>query len=453
MPNTGRFAAVIAALTAAVLFFAVSPVLASDRISGGDITLDEDYDDDVYLMGENVIINSTIDGDLLVLAQTLVLNGEVTGDLLFAGQALTINGPVGDDLRAGGMIVIVEDGATITDDVNAGTYSFEMRTGSSVGGDVYFGAGQVILHDVGGSVFGGSSAVHLTGTIEGDVQVGVSSGEDGLMMAPMMMEDPNMPEIAQVSPGLSFTQNAEIQGDLLYDSQQAAEIPDGAVAGSVSRQTASSMQGTDSEQPTRAPVPPIVRFVGTVIGSFIVLMVVGMMLQRFAPQFVAGVRETLRTKMLASFGAGFLAYVVFYVLLPILIVLFIAFIFLPLAGTGDRLRELLGLVGIGGFAAFNFVTGWIAPIIVALLIGGMIFRGRDGAPLNAAVPLAVGLVILVIALAIPFVGSFLLAMLIGMVGLGAMLLYLRARGRDESAFDPEKTHIERAGPMADKATV
>jgi hypothetical protein len=449
-----RFAVVIAVLIAAILFGAVSPVLASDRISGGDITVDEDYADDVYLTGENVIVNSTIDGDLIVLAQTLVLNGEVTGDLIFAGQALTINGSVGDDLRAAGMVLIVEDSAEVTDDANVAAYSFEMRKGSSIGGDMYFGAGQVIVNDVSGDVFGGASAVHLTGTIEGNVQVGVNGGEQGTMMAPMTMGDPNVPEISQVSPGLTLTQDAKINGDLFYDSERAAEIPDDAVAGSISRQTASTMQGPNGEtRPAATPIPPVVRFVGSVIGSFIMLMVVGLMLQRFAPDFMAGVSQTLRTKMLASFGAGFLAYLVFYVVLPILVLLFIAFVFLPLAGTGDRLRSLLGLIGIGGFAAFNFVTHWIAPIVVALLIGGALFRNRDAAPLNPAVPLAVGLTILVIILAIPFIGSFVLTLLIGMVGLGAMVLYLRGRGRDEPAFDPEKTQVERTGPAADRATV
>jgi hypothetical protein len=452
MPKIGRIV-VIAAVLIVATFFAISPAFASDRICCGDVTLDEDYDDDVYLTGENLIVNSTIDGDLIALGQTLVLNGEVTGDLMFLGQALTINGKVGDDLRAGGMVVIVEDQASIGDDVNIGVYSFEMRKGSSVGGDIYFGAGQMILHDVGGDVLGGASAVRLTGTIEGDVQVGVQSGEQAFMMSRMSMGDPNVPETAQVAPGLTFTNDAAINGNLVYDSQRAADIPDGAVAGSVSRQTASSMQGSGGYQSARASDMPVVNYIGTVIGSFIMLLVVGLLMQRFAPNFLAGIEETLRTKTLASLGAGILVYVLFWIILPIVAVLFIIFFILPLAGTGNRLQGLLGLLGLGGFVAFGFLTRWVSPIVVGLLLGGAFFRRRDAAAPKPAIPLAVGLFVLVVVMAIPFVGTFLITLLIGVVGLGAILLYLRARSGGEAAFDMEKTHIEHTGPMADRPAV
>src|SRR5512138_595306 len=84
---------------------ALAPAMAQGPQTGGDITVDQDSPDDLYLAGDHVTVNSTIDGDLLVVARTLTLNGTVKGDLLFAGQSLIVNGKVEDDARVAGMVL------------------------------------------------------------------------------------------------------------------------------------------------------------------------------------------------------------------------------------------------------------------------------------------------------------------------------------------------------------
>lgn len=153
---------------------------------------------------------------------------------------------------------------------------------------------------------------------------------------------------------------------------------------------------------------------------------------------------------------GVLAYIVVYVILPILAILFIALLVIPLAGVGDRLRGAFGLLGLGTWTGFRLVTRWIAPVIAALLVGGVLDRAlnKNREKPSTLVPLVLGLVVMAILLAIPIVGRWLLASLVGMFGLGAMILYLRSGGmRVDAAPVAPPAAVPASGPAADQPTV
>jgi hypothetical protein len=317
-----------------------------------------------------------------------------------------------------------------------------MQQGSTVGGDVYVGASQALLTDVAGSVMGGGNSLRVDGTIGGDVVAGISDGS--FAMTPgMLQSDSQMPVVSQIPQGLSFGAKAKVEGDLSYNSNSAVTVPQGVVGGSVSRSIESTV--TDSTETQQADaqkeLPPIARYLGYVLGSFIMLMVVGVVLNRIAPNFLTGTVETVRLRALASFGAGLLGYIVAYLLIPAAVGLAIVLIILPLAGTDERLIGFLTLLGLGTFTAFSFITNWIAPIVIALLLGGWIVRRfkRESAP-NIFLALAVGLAILTLLLAIPLFGRFLIGSVIGAIGLGAILIYAWPRRRPTSdPHDPNRT--------------
>lgn len=441
MKSSRLIAMCIAIMGTALLTF--RPAMASERITGGDFTVDEDVDDDLYISGQNVIVDATIDGDLIFIGKSLTLNGTVTGDLIFGGQWLQINGTVEDDLRAGGMNLIVGDEGSVGDDVNAGAYAFEMKSGSTVGGDVFVGGSQALVTEVAGSVFMGGGSLRIDGAVGGDVSAAVGNEEEGFSMNPAtFMNDPNIPVVSQLPMGLSFGSDAAVGGDLSYSENSAATVPQGVVEGQIRHSMSSAAVDPNAEAEAEAEtgpaISPFAKFIGYVLGSFIVLLVVGMLLQRLAPNLITGTLDTLRVRTAASFGTGLVAYILFYLIIPVIVVLIIALVILPLAAADLRLIGGLTLFGVSTIAIFTFFTNWVAPIAFALLMGGWLTRllSKEAVP-NPTASLALGLAVIVVFLAIPFFGRFLLASLMGIMGIGAMLLYLWPRR--PVMVDPAKT--------------
>ncbi len=419
-------------------------VLAAEPITGDNILIDEDVADDLYVAGQNITVNATIDGDLVAVGSSLTLNGTVTGDLLFAGQWLIINGEVQDDARIAGMTLVLEDGAVVGDDIIAAGYALEMRDGSSAGGNVYAGAAQIVLADVGGDVLTGSESIRINGQIAGSATVSVGSGDSVPMNPAAFMGDPSIPAISTIPGGLTFGSAGEVAGDLSYESSAPASIPGGAVAGEVSEQIIS----VSEEQAGSSGMPAGLRYAGYVLGSFVVLLGVGLIGQRVFPAFFEGSLQMLRSRPLPSLGIGLLGYSVVYVFLPLLVLLFLVFLFLPLAGAGSRLAGGLGLISVGTWTVFRLATRWIAPLIMAMLVGGFLYGLVASGEQKTGTfwPLAVGVLILSFLLGIPLIGRWALAGLVGMFGLGAMFLYLRSRSVPPAVAAPAAS-----GPAADVA--
>ncbi len=433
---------------------ATSSALAGEVYTDGSIVIDSDTQDDVYAAGETITVTSgtTIDGDLIAVGGTLTIEGTVTGDVLFAGQTFMLNGEVGDDLRFGGAVLIIESGASVGDDLNLGGYALEMQPGSRIGGDAFFGAYKALLGDIAGDVAGGGNGVRVAGEIGGDAELGVGDSSAPDTDPAIYMWGTDLPDTSDVPAGLTFSDGGSIAGDLTYQASRRSNIPDDAVAGSVTFEQDDSLTRDDARY--GAPFSgragrafdafSVMRFVGYVISSFLVMLLVGLVFQRFAPKFLNGTTETLRSRWLASLGVGLLGYIALVILVILVILLFLFFIIpLALTGTSGPITSALSLTTAVIATAFSLATGWLAPVLVALLVGDLIlrlFRSEKRSPIGT---LTLGLLILSPVLAIPFLGRFLLTWLVGASGLGAAILYLWPSGKSASATVPA------TGPDAD----
>lgn len=418
-----------AGLIIAVTLVGAAPVFAQSGTQSGDvIVIDQDSPDDLYLAGRDITVNAKVDGDLVVVGQTVVVNGMITGDVIFAGQSLVINGSVEDDLRAAGMIVKIGKGGSVGDDVNFAGYTFEMSDGTSLGGKFYGVGSMVTLADVAQDVSMTGNSLRVNGVVGGDVKASLGGG--GPAFDPATFMGPNaasLPDYTRIPEGLTFGGDGHIDGGLDYSADHEFNVLSDAVGGKVTftqearsdvTQRFSARQGDAARDLLGAAV----RTVGRAAVSFVLLLLIGLGLQRFAPNFLNRSVTALKTRLGASFGYGILGYAV---CLAIVIGLFVVFLLLliPLlvVGGAGPFAGLIGILGGGTLVGFWVLTDWVAPLVVALLIGGLVMQqiNREGqSPFWA---LLVGLIAVIALRAVPIAGA-LVGLAIGIVGLGAVIV-------------------------------
>lgn len=418
----------VAALVVALALVGAAPALASRTITGGDVVIDEDVDDDLYVTGQNVIVNATIDGDLIAFGQTVTINGTVTGDALVGAQVVELSGTVEDDARLGGMIVKLYDGATVGDDLNGAGWAVDMEPGSRVGGTMYAAGGQVRVADVAEDFGGGAEGVRIVGTVGGDVEASVGDGTTQSFFNPSMVtmgQDIELPSVPTLPSGLTFAEGGAVEGDLNYSSAAEQSIPAAAVGGAVGFTLEQPDQPDEAEAAGRSAV---VKFAGRFLGTGVMLLLVGLLVTAVAPAFLENTLSTIRERPLASLGVGAAGYVALIAILILLVVVGVL-LMIPLGAVGaaGRFTGLLLTAGTGTVLAFNVLVRWVAPIAVALLAGRAVFRlfgGERVAPVFW--PLLIGGFGVSLLLAIPVL-RLLGAFLIGAIGLGAAALVLWPR--------------------------
>jgi hypothetical protein len=350
------------------------------------------------------------------------------------------------------MILLLGEGASVGDDVNAGGMAIEMEPGSSVGGTVLFGAFQAVLSDIAGDVKGGAEGVQINGLIGGDVELGVGAGGEPPFSPLQFVQDPTLPEVSDVASGITFGDDGEIAGDLAYSATSEHRIPSGAVAGDVEftldvPEEVGGEEGPSGFSGTFAPLSGLRRF-GFFIGTFAMLLVLGVLFQRFAPDFLNGASETLQKRILPSLGAGCLGYIaVFFIVVLGIILAVVVGLALGAIGASRPISGALGLFVNTMFVAFRLVTWWLPPILVALPLGMLIYRQFDKEREGKFWSLAIGLVIMAMVVSLPFIG-WLARLLLSLFGFGAVILYLWPSKDEHETIEAQPL----TGPEADKTT-
>jgi cytoskeletal protein CcmA (bactofilin family) len=402
---------------------------------GGDrivIPAGQVIDDDLYVGANDFVLDGTIKGDLVVAARTVTINGTVEGDLWAAAQSVVINGIVMDDARVAGAVVTFGPEAQVKSDVLGAGYSVETQPGSQIGRDLVVGSYQTLMAgELGRNAYLSSNSVAIEGTVGGNVKARIGNNNNTNNNPVYYM--PNMPPVPYVPNGLTIGENAKISGDLNYVSSEPAIIPSGGVSGQV-QQT----QPVVPVQETRTVnvVPPVVTWFLDTLRQFVTLIVVGLILVWLVPVWIVKPAEKLQAKPWPSLGWGTIMLVIF----PFVILLLIGLVILLAVLTGAlTLGSLTGAVlGLGGsgimtlVVTFGLATTYLAKIVVSYLIGHFILTLIN--PEIAARPvwsLLLGIVILTILLAIPFLGWF-FSLVIAILGLGTLFLLWRDRSMPAS---------------------
>lgn len=402
---------------------------------GGDrvvIPASQVIDDDLYVGANDFVLDGTVKGDLLVAARTVTINGTVEGDLWAIAQSVVVNGIVLDDVRIAGAVLTLGPEAQVKSDTLGAGYSLETRPGSQIGRDLVVGSYQTLMAgDLGRNAYLSSNSVDIEGTVGGNVNAEIGHNNNTGNNPIYYM--PDMPPVPYVPNGLTIGENAKISGDLNYVSREPAIIPSGGVVGQV--------QQTQPVEPVQEPktvnvVPPAVNWFLNTIRQFVTLIVVGLILVWLVPAWIIKPAEKLQMQPWSSLGWGTVMLIIF----PFAVLLLIGVvILLAVLTVGLTLGSLTGAVlSLGGsgilslIVVFGLAITYLAKVVVSYLIGDFILKLIN--PEVASKPvlsLLLGIVILTILLAVPFLSWF-FSLVIAILGLGTLFLLWRDRSMPAS---------------------
>lgn len=424
-------------LSLLLLLLVATPVSAVTSLEGDTIVIeaDEVIDDDVFIGANRIEVNGTINGDLMFGANEIVINGDVNGNVFGGGALITVNGDIDGSMFTGGQLIKFGPESSVAGSVYGVGNSIEFASGSAVARSIYGSGFQILLNgQVGRDVNVGGSAVALNGTILGDANLNVASAEDVSDFDPEQMEEimrrfnPNMPDldIDYITPGVTIGDESSVGGDINYSSTNQFDFggfePEGSINVEVTADTArgSGLWGRITAR----------------LGEFIALAIIGSLLLWLWPQLPKTVGRTMRERFLPSAGWGALSSIVFMIAIPIAILLLILFTLLTgIISFGQLAGTVLSFGGLGLFAAmvaFGFIAFSVSKIAVSTLIGNELIN-RDGSG-NPYVALLVGLFIYQIIRAIPVLG-FVIAVIVGIAGVGACIIWLRNRNQQGQAME------------------
>lgn len=438
MNRTRKFLSVFVLVVLLALTFR-TPAHAFDGRGGDRVIIEagEVINDDLYVGAQEFVLDGTVNGDLIVFAQNVTINGKVDGDLMAAAQTVAVNGEVTGSIRMAGSILLVGEKASIGTDVVSAGYSLESEPGSTIGQDVVYAGGQVLLAgDVARNVQVGTGAFELRGNVGGDVNAEVGDADQGPSGPPPAMFMPQSPIAApNVRPGLRIDSSASVAGDLKHTQSKEVTIPGGVVSGKVTR-TAPTGDRTAPREETAAQ--KIAKWGLNFIRDSITLILIGLSLLWLFPFFIRGLSDQLQAKPLPSLGWGAVAWAAFFfVLLSIITVTIIGALLFGVLTLGQLTGTVIGLGSLTLFGlviGFVLVTTFVAKVVFGAALGKWIFKSANS-PLaeHRYWPMVVGVLITLAAIAllsfplIPGILGWLLNFAIVLLGLGALWLWGRER--------------------------
>lgn len=360
----------------------VEPTPVAQERSGADnedVTVRGTSKRTVFAGGRSVDLSAKAP-DAVAAGETVTLHGEVTDNFVGAGRLVTLKGPVGGDAILFGETLTVD--ADVAGDVYAMGETLVIPADTTVGGNLYFGGAKLSLEGtVSGDLLGGGADIDVSGTVGGDLKVDAAD--------------------------LHIGPEASIGGNVDYESPDKADInPSATVTGDVDWSKKVVEHDDDGGD---GFVVAMVSTIWWMLGS---LIIAGVLLLLF-PRAVTRPAEVLEEDGATSLGVGFA------VLLgvPVLAV-FLALFIIPIP---------LSLLAIAVWVPSLF----LAQFIAAYAVGGRVLEqsGNPATPLGA---MAVGVVILQVLGAIPWIGG-LVTLAATVLGLGALFLAARKAGQAASA--------------------
>lgn len=321
---------------------------------------------------------------------------DVAADLFYWGQSATLTGELLDNAFLGGAVVGLDAGATVGGDLFV--FASSTTIDGEVRGDVYAFTSSIRVSDSGvihGNLMVMSGNLQVDGAVRGHLLGGGGgsriTGEVGAV------------DIEAGS--LVVTETARVHGDLQYQSNEEAEIADGAeIGGQVLRNEDGPEAGAREHEHVEgfglwSALWTIWRYLSALLVGVVVLLVGGRIVRRPERRLAEGPA--------AGLGYGFVVAVVFPVACLLAVLLIVS---LPLG--------VLGLILFG-------VSLFLAYLVTAQYVGTWILERATGRVRPSEyVSLALGLAVLLVVSWIPYLG-FLIRLTAVVLGLGGIFLALR----------------------------
>jgi hypothetical protein len=341
----------------------------------------ETVDDTLLAIGETVDIDGDVNGDLLAFARHVTVRGNVSGDVISGAETVDIQGTVGGNVFGGARAVTLSQ-ARIRGNLYAGGREVSIAAGTEIMGNALAGGNSInVAGSVGVDLYGFAREVVIRGNVQRNVE---TRGSTVTVVAP-----------------------ARVGGNLTahVDDPAGVRVSQGTVIGNVDTQ----VDDRFARGPRHEPVNKYLTF------GFYASQVV-----RLGAAFVTGLLlfwllPGLQTLSIASAGAALRATgigLITAVTLPV--VAFIACI------------TVIG-IPIGILVALSWAIGlYFAKTLVAQIVGRLLFANREGVMPHFAATLFVGLVIVLIAVNLPWIG-WLVGLVATLLGLGLLVAYISDR--------------------------
>lgn len=314
-------------LAVAVFFFVTTiSVQAATFKAGEEYTLSEAarVDENLYLVGGNLLVSGLVDGDLVSGSGRLLVNGKVIDDVLAGGGQVDVLGSVSGDLRViGGQVVV---GGSVLGDVAVAGGSVNLAEGSVVGGDLIVAGGKV----------------KVNGLVEGQIRIYGGQVEIGGRLLSSVR--------ISASEKITVTKEAVISGDFVYSAPEKAVIDDGATISGKVTFNRSSMQRLGID---------VIAFFAEMAGLFIlvkflVVLTASLMIVIFFKKYSLRISRMVIKRFGVNFGVG----VVTLLVKPIIILLLLATIL------GSGLAILGGVVYV-----FSIL---LAKVMMGVVVGALL---------------------------------------------------------------------------------
>jgi hypothetical protein len=293
----------------------------------------------------------------------------------------------------------------------------------------------LLAGSVGEDVTAGGNGLEIRGRVGGDVKADVGSSEQAPPFNPMQFM-PNMPPLPQVPAGLTIGGGAEIQGNVEYTAPEEAAIPAQAARGRV-QYTRKIVEAT---RPEETPARRVGKWFLRNLRRLVALVVVGVLLAWLAPSWIRRPAGALAAQPWPSLGLGAATLFGFPVAMMVLIgVIVLLALLLGLLTLGNLVGSVvwLGIAIVIALAVlFGLVVTYLAKIVVGYWGGRLVLKSINPKwAANPIWPVLLGMLMIAILMAIPFVG-WLLGLIITLFGLGTLWLLSRKETAEvESAGD------------------
>ncbi|MFW6198466.1 MAG: bactofilin family protein [Acidobacteriota bacterium] len=325
---------------------------------------------------------------------------EIANDLFFWGRSGNITGTVGDNAFMGGQFISL-DGGRIDGDLFV--FASSVTIDGEVAGDVYAFVADLRLDpegSIGGNLICGCGSLRVDGTVHGRVH-----GDGGAAWI-----NGDVGSVQLQAGKLHVGETARIRGGLHYESNDEAEIADGAIIGGEIRRTTEE-EDAEEEEGSWISFWSLAwsswKYLSSLLVGVAFLLVGGEAARRPAAR-LAGTPAW-------SLGFGFVVAVVVPVACLLAMALIVA---LP-----------LGVIGLLAYA----VAAFLGRLVTAQFVGDWVLRRLGSVAASEYLALALGLLALHVVAAIPYVG-FLIRLMAVIAGLGG--IYLAIRGERAPAPEP-----------------
>ena len=358
------------------LFFSSTATVYGAEFKGGEsikIAEGDTLVDDLYSWSRYLRIDGTLLGSAFSGAQNITVDGIVTEDINGCSETLTINGIVKGDVR--GFRRITRIYGTVGGDILAMGEEIEIGEDAVVHKNLYLGAGTIIIDGtVKGSFEGGAGRLIISGTIEKDVDIKAEE--------------------------IEILPTARINGNFTYESDEELDLEGkGIVAGTINFRKKSDIRKKIHK------AEKAISFFGFIynLWSLTAAILVGAIIILISKKNAQDTFSLMKDQPLKSLGVGFLL----TACIPAIILVLLALVLtIPVA-----------LIT----TALYLVLLYVSTIYVGMFVGDRILRFVAKKEVSIYLSLIVGLIILYLIFAIPFIGGI-LSLIVIFFGIGVIAL-------------------------------